>query len=115
MRKFLLISVLFLAAGHCASAQSDPVRNAMQPQARIVRFYPNPATSFINFEFKKSPNDQYKFRVFNFLGKKVMELPKINGASRVDLADFTRGIYIFQVMDQHGKVIESGKFQVEKH
>jgi hypothetical protein len=115
MRKFLLISVFFLTAGQCAKAQQDAVRNTMQPQVRIVRFYPNPATSFINFEFKKPSNDQYRFRVFNFLGKKVMELPKINGNSRVDLADFTRGIYIFQVMDQHGKVIESGKFQVEKH
>jgi len=32
----------------------------------------------------------------------------------VNLTDFTRGIYIFQLKDQNGKVIESGKFQVNK-
>jgi hypothetical protein len=32
----------------------------------------------------------------------------------VNLSDFIRGVYIFQLRDQNGKVVDSGKFQVSK-
>jgi hypothetical protein len=34
--------------------------------------------------------------------------------AQVDLSNFTRGLYIFQLKDPSGRVMESGKFQVEK-
>ncbi len=36
--------------------------------------------------------------------------PKIN----IDLTDFYRGVYIYQLRDRTGKIIDSGKFQVVK-
>jgi hypothetical protein len=32
----------------------------------------------------------------------------------VNLTDFFRGIYIFQLKDPNGKIVETGKFQVNK-
>lgn len=48
------------------------------------------------------------------MGKKIVEytqmLPRIN----MSLEDFYRGIYVYQLRDKNGKIIESGKFQVVK-
>jgi hypothetical protein len=52
--------------------------------------------------------------VYNFLGKKVIELQDVATKTRIDLSNYSRGIYIYQLKDKSGKIIESGKFQVEK-
>lgn len=80
----------------------------------MVRFYPNPATSEINFDFEKGYDNTYSFLVFNFLGKKVHEIRKVSQRNKLNLGDFFRGIYIFQLKDKNGRVLESGKFQVIK-
>jgi hypothetical protein len=113
MKNFTLIILLVILGSAKGFAQAEN-KSIVQTQAKMVRFFPNPATSIINFEFLKSTNDTYTFQVFNFLGKKVLDLPKVNSRSQVDLTSYTRGIYIFQLKDRNGRVIESGKFQVEK-
>ena len=80
-----------------------------------VRFYPNPATSFITFEdFAKKYDRNYSIQIFNFLGKKVYEFELGDQKNIVSVSDFFRGIYIFQLKDAKGKIVESGKFQVSK-
>lgn len=113
MKNFTLIILLVILGSISGYAQSGTGRPA-QPSVKMVRFYPNPATSFINFEFNKSTADTYTFQVFNFLGKKVIDLPQVNSRTQVDLTNYTRGFYIFQLKNRNGKVVESGKFQVEK-
>ncbi|HLP37518.1 T9SS type A sorting domain-containing protein [Lacibacter sp.] len=81
---------------------------------KVVRFYPNPASSFINFEFKQTRLSDYSFKVFNFIGKKVLEINNLTPRTVVNLNDYFRGVYIFQLTDRSGKVVESGKFQVVK-
>jgi hypothetical protein len=108
---FLILLALSLSFG--ASAQSAPDPGQPLPR-KVVRFYPNPATSFINFEFQKIPQPGTTFQVYNFLGKKVMEIQRFTVRTQVDLSNYTRGLYIFQLTDPTGRVIESGKFQVEK-
>ena len=105
--------VCFSAAG--AKAQS---RNAVFPDngnASTVHFYPNPATSYITFEdYFKKYDKNYSIQLFNFLGKKVYEFSLSDQKNIVSLSDFFRGIYIFQLRDPNGKIVESGKFQVNK-
>lgn len=48
------------------------------------------------------------------MGKKVYELQNVNNKNTVDLSNFYRGVYIFQLRDKNGKIVESGKFQVVK-
>jgi hypothetical protein len=113
MKNYTLIILLVIFSSVAGNAQTGTPRPAQAP-VKMVRFFPNPATSFINFEFNKSSNDTYTFQVFNFLGKKVIDLPQVNTRTQVDLTNYTRGFYIFQLKNRSGKVIESGKFQVEK-
>jgi len=80
-----------------------------------VRFYPNPASSFITFEdIQRKYDKNYTIQLFNFLGKKVYEFNLGEEKNIVNLSDFFRGIYIFQLRDPTGKIVESGKFQVNK-
>lgn len=112
MRIFYILSFIvfstFQAIGQSHSIPSQDGENMH------VKFYPNPATSAINFDFLKDNDKPYTFQIFNFLGKKVYESSSVNSKTIVNLTDFTRGIYIFQLKDQNGKVIGSGKFQVNK-
>jgi hypothetical protein len=80
----------------------------------IVRFYPNPATTFVNFDMQGNYDKGYSVQVFNFLGRKMFEATNINQSTRLNLTDFNRGVYIYQLRDRSGKVVESGKFQVSK-
>jgi hypothetical protein len=115
MRLFylVLLMVVFSMAGARAQVR-NPAFGEVVPNA-TVRFYPNPATSFITFEdFSGKYDKNYSIQLFNFLGKKVYEFNLGDQKNIVNLSDFFRGIYIFQLRDPTGKIVESGKFQVNK-
>ena len=83
--------------------------------AKITRIYPNPATSYIIFEFDKSIDRNYSLQIFTFFGKKMTEIRLSDNKLNIPLDDsYTRGLYIYQLQDLSGKLVESGKFQVNK-
>ncbi len=81
---------------------------------KTVKFYPNPAVSFINFEFLKNYDQSYSLEIYNFIGKKLAVKKPADKKIIVPLTDFYRGVYIFQLRDKQGTIVESGKFQVVK-
>jgi hypothetical protein len=81
---------------------------------KTVKFYPNPAIGYINFEFEKNYDNSYSLLIFNFIGKKVIELKVTEQKITLPLTDYYRGVYIFQLRDKQGNIVESGKFQVAK-
>jgi hypothetical protein len=81
---------------------------------KFMKFYPNPAISDINFEFQKGYDKSLSFQVYNFIGKKVFDIKTVTPKINIPLADFYRGVYIYQLRDRFGRIIESGKFQVIK-
>ena len=105
---------MFIAALHfTSSAQVKPVR-PVNDELKTVKFYPNPATTFINFEFEKSNINSNSLLIFNFIGKKVEELKIVDVKMTISLIEYYRGIYIFQIRDKQGNIVDSGKFQVVK-
>lgn len=113
MRAFYALSILlFLCTQVNGQVKSNVI--SKEPASRIIRFYPNPATSVINFDFAPGTEKNYNFQVFSFLGKKVLELSTLTLKTSINLSDFYRGVYIFQLRDKNGKVVDSGKFQVSK-
>lgn len=114
MKTFILTSFIFLS--FCSFGQSVPKSAVSFNEAavRIVKFYPNPAISVINFELPKDVEKNYSLQIFNFVGKKVMEVVALTSKTSIPLTDFFRGVYIFQLRDKSGKLVESGKFQVAK-
>ncbi|MCW3109042.1 MAG: hypothetical protein JWQ09_3548 [Segetibacter sp.] len=117
MNKFYLI-ILFIGFTFFARAQesktSDTPFSSDIVKAKVLKFYPNPASGVINFEFLKPVQRDLTLQVFNFIGKKVFELNGVSQKTSVPLNDFYRGVYIFQLRDKSGRIVESGKFQVSK-
>ena len=110
---YILLFTVFSAFGATAQDRDDGSKR-QEPEARIVKFYPNPATSFITFDFQKEYDKNYTFQIFNFLGKKVYDVSTVTPKTVVSLSEFNRGVYIFQIRDKSGKIVDSGRFQVTK-
>jgi hypothetical protein len=91
--------------------RNDPAVNVTDP---IIKFYPNPATSYISFDLEKNAPKGLSVQVYNFLGKKMYEGKNLSEKTTINLSDYNRGIYIYHLIDQNGKIIVSGKFQVSK-
>ncbi|HEX4372575.1 MAG TPA: T9SS type A sorting domain-containing protein [Puia sp.] len=115
MRIFYILFIALLASTQVKSQDKSSSQD-QTTEIKVVKFYPNPATSLITFEFKKETEDNktYSFQVFNFPGKKMYETDNVSSKTVIDLSNFFRGIYIYQLKDQSGRIIESGKFMVVK-
>ena len=116
MKKLLLI--LFIAAltivrSEAQDSKTLPASN-LNGQAGILRFYPNPATTVITFDFQKTFEKGYSLQIYNFLGRKMLEQTNITDHTMINLTDFTRGMFVYQLRDKTGRLVESGKFQVSK-
>ena len=102
-----ILSFIVLIAINSQAQSSDP-------SDRIIKLYPNPATSYITFDLQKGYQKGLSIQVFSLIGKKSFESQNIPPRINVDLAEFNRGVYFYYLIDLSGKVIESGKFQVIK-
>ena len=113
LRQILPILLLTLFTTFGAIAQDGRTPNPDAP-GKVVKLYPNPATTYITFDLQKSNQKGMTIVVYNFLGKKMYESPNAAEKTTVSLTDFTRGVYIYHLVDQSGKVMDSGKFQVSR-
>ena len=109
-----LILILFTGILFTLTSQGQESRGPVQDPGKLVKFYPNPATSYITFDLQKNYQKGLTISVFNFLGKKISETPNVNERTTVQLTDYSRGVYIYYLTDATGKVLDTGKFQVSK-
>jgi hypothetical protein len=113
LKKFLLILSLIVLTNSYSQAQNRETPGSTTTS--IVRFYPNPATTVINFDFQKAYDKGYSIQIYSFMGgRKMYELTNIADRTTINLSDFNRGVYIYQLRDKTGRLVESGKFQVSK-
>ena len=109
---YILVSIILLTS---IQAKSQVRTSAPDPEPKVVKFYPNPAISFITFEIiDKEENKTYQLQIFNFLGKMVKEATDVSAKTTMNVSDLVRGIYIFQLKESNGRIVESGRFQVNK-
>ena len=115
MRKSYLVTLMvfsFVLSSYVADVWSFSNFN---DSSRITHFYPNPATSYINFTFNNTIDKSYTLQIYNFIGRKMSEVRIAEPKITLTLDDnYYRGLYIFQLRDKDGRIIESGKFQVVK-
>lgn len=116
-RNFSILKRIFyifiLIAGFQLSSTAQVKSSFITDESlKAVKFYPNPAVSIINFEFQKDYDKSFTLLIYNFIGKKVMEFRVLDQKMTVPITGFFRGVYIFQLRDGQGNIIESGKFQV---
>lgn len=114
MKSFTLVFLMVMVFQFSGFSQESYPFSIKDAPVKLLKFYPNPATTFINFEFQGNFDRAYNLVIYNFVGKKVLEISSLNFSNQIDLSDFARGVYIFQLRDKSGRILESGKFQVSK-
>lgn len=89
----------------------DPSQDPAQKE-RVVKVYPNPASSSVNFAIQTNNASSLDVIVYNFLGKRMDEIKFSGNVTKLDLSKYYSGIYIYQLRDSKGNLLESGKFNV---
>jgi hypothetical protein len=112
MRIFYILLSTILLINTQARSQVRPL--TPDPEHKLIKFYPNPAISFITFEIDKESTKTYSLQIFSFLGKKVKDVPDLSNKTLINISDLIRGIYTFQLKDETGRVTDTGLFQVNK-
>lgn len=113
LKKIIYIFILLIGLNFTSFAQNRPQVPGDQ-SAKMLKPYPIPATTVINFDFLYGYDKSYSLQIYNFMGKKVSDQVKISPKITIPLDDFYRGIYVYQLRDRYGKIVDSGKFQVVK-
>lgn len=98
-----------------ATEAKSQVRGPMpEPDHKVIKFYPNPAVSYITFELARDAGKTFTLQIFSFIGRMVKNVPEITDKATVQLSDLTRGLYTFQIKDEEGRTTDSGIFQIIK-
>jgi Secretion system C-terminal sorting domain len=107
----ILLLTLFTTFGAIAQDGRTP---GTEVAGKAMKLYPNPATSYVTFELQKSNQKGLAIVVYSVLGKKMYEAQNVAEKTTLSVTDYTRGMYIYHLVDQSGKIIEYGKFQVSR-
>lgn len=113
MNRLLLILFIVITSFTFSQAQTRST-GTVRSVDPIVRFFPNPATTLVTFDFQKAYERGYSIQVYSFLGKKVFESKNMSQRTIINLTDYNRGVYVYQLRDRSGRMVESGKFQVSR-
>lgn len=114
LKNFTLVLFIALCTISIKGWSQSPKPLSDDSTSKVIKAYPNPASSKIYLELQRNNDKQYEIIVYNFLGKKVDHFKNINQKTTVPLDNYYPGIYIFQVRDRDGVLVESGKFNVVK-
>lgn len=119
-RKLTTLILILLLGVLNVSAQSKYghdkfTHHEKSKKEKILKVYPVPATTQIHFQIQQSNNEgTFEIIVYNFLGKTVDKITGFHDQKTLNLKDYYSGIYIYQLRDKKGTLIESGKFNVVK-
>jgi hypothetical protein len=113
LNRITYILILLIGLNFTSFAQTKSPTQG-EPKAKLIKPYPIPATTAINFEFQYGYDKSFSLEIYNFMGKKINEFSKIPPIMTMPLDDYYRGIYVYQLRDKNGKIIDSGKFHVVK-
>jgi hypothetical protein len=114
LKRILPIVSFILLTATFASGQDSRQKPVSESEEKIIKLYPNPAVSYITFDFQKNATKGYSIQIYSFMGKKIFESQNLTEKTTVSVSEYNRGVYIYYLRDQNGRIVESGKFQVSK-
>jgi hypothetical protein len=112
LKRVLFILSFIIGISFTSVAQTSLDNTAAQ--LKYIKTYPNPASTEVNLVFQTGYNRNFSIQILNSIGKKMYEAKYIPSFLTINLKEqrFYRGIYIYQLLDRNGTVIESGKILV---
>jgi hypothetical protein len=106
-RIIITLIALFVAVSVTGQVIDDPL-------LKYVNTYPNPASSILNIKIQKGNSRSFTFQILNSIGKQMYRAAALPTFFTIDLRGqgFYRGIYVYQLLDRNGALVESGKVVV---
>lgn len=77
-----------------------------------VKVFPNPAKSIINFTTENVL--ARTIAIYDITGRLIENLSLQNKEAKLNVEDYSNGIYIYSICNENGTAISSGKFSVSK-
>lgn len=111
MNKIIYILIFLFGLNFTSSAQN---KSSAELQGRIVKYYQSPTATSLIFEVQRGYDKSLSLQLYNFMGKRVFESKVVTQRMNLSLSELYRGIYVYQLRDKNGQIIESGKFQIIK-
>jgi len=72
----------------------------------LITVYPNPTIGELNIQ--NNSTQLFQFSLYNTLGETIISKSLTNKTSRIDLSDYSDGIYFYKICFESGKT-ENGK------
>jgi len=70
LNKIVYILILLIGINFTSFAQAKTPAQG-EPIAKLLKPYPIPATTAINFEFQYGYDKSFSLQIYNFMGKKI--------------------------------------------
>jgi hypothetical protein len=80
--------------------------------ANSVLAYPNPSSTMVTFKMSAGEN-QY-ITITDITGRTLSTLPVYNNQIQLNVSAYSSGIYLYNILDKSGNVLNRGKFSVVK-
>ena len=74
---------------------------------QTIRVYPNPAVK--ELKINQTQVENMTFTIFNLSGARILTLKHLNAISSVDISAYKRGLYLYELRDDEGVLVERGK------
>lgn len=91
-------------SGYVSTNDIDGVENN-------VSVYPAPAKENVTFSISVKA---YAVEIIDITGRNLGVFPMMNNKVTVETANYKQGMYIYNVVDEHNKVLGRGKFEIVK-
>ncbi|HWY99368.1 MAG TPA: T9SS type A sorting domain-containing protein [Bacteroidia bacterium] len=88
------------------------INQVITPEGSVVA-YPNPASTAVNFSII-GVNNVATLSIFDITGQKVGSTTIHSDLTTVNTQNYSSGLYIYQLYDNAGNILKSGKFSVVK-
>lgn len=75
-----------------------------------LKVYPNPVSDVLNFDMEY--NKSATISIMDITGKKVENVNFAFNKATVNVSTYNKGIYLYQIVNNDGKLIKAGKFTV---
>lgn len=77
-------------------------------QKNLFSVYPNPAKDMLNYS--SNYNEDLVIHIFNNIGQTLKRIELNFNTNKVDISNFSKGVYFYQFKTKQGEILHNGKF-----
>jgi hypothetical protein len=88
--------------------------NEIPDVVNSMNVFPVPASNELNIVLDLKRNIRTSFEIIDITGKKILNFEMQSLKERIDIHELNTGNYFYNLLDEHGNKLKSGKFSVSR-